>query len=94
MNPAKIGAVLSLTVGIGYAACTVAFWLMPEGAATLMSALFHGLDFRKLQAPGAVFGFQGFAYALAVMMVWSFALGALFAWLHAWLVHGRAELTR
>ena len=90
MNPARIGATLSLTIGIGYAACTLLFWLMPEGAATFMSALFHGLDFRKLQAPGAIFGFQGFFYALLVMMAWSFALGALFAWVHGRLAPGKS----
>ena len=45
-----------------------------------MNALFHGLDFGRLQAGQAMFSFGGFAYALVVLTVWSFALGALFEW--------------
>ncbi|MBT9508657.1 DUF5676 family membrane protein [Rhodoferax sp.] len=82
INAVKIGAALAVTVGIAYSACTLVFWLWPEAAATFMNALFHGLDFRKLQSGPMLFDFGSFLYALAVMMVWSFALGAIFSWIH------------
>ena len=80
-NPLRTGIALSATVGFAYAACSLFFWLWPEAGVTMANALFHGLDFRKLQSGPALFQFGGFVYALVVMMVWSFVLGALFAWL-------------
>ncbi len=77
-SPAGTGAALSLTVGIGYALCTVLFRMWPESAATFMNALFHGLDFRKLQDGAALFTFGSFFYALLVMMAWAFVLGCIF----------------
>jgi hypothetical protein len=74
------GAALSLTVGVGYALCTLVFWMWPEAAASFMNALFHGLDFRKLQGGPALFSFGSFLYALAVMMAWTFALGTIYGW--------------
>lgn len=75
------GAALSLTTGVGYALCTLVFWLWPEAAAIFMKGLFHGLDFRKLQGGPALFSFGSFLYALVVMMAWTFGLGAVYAWL-------------
>lgn len=80
MNPMKTGAALAVTVGIGYVLCALVFWIWPEAAANFMNSLFHGLDFRKLQAGPTLFSFGSFLYALAVMLVWVFALGAIFAW--------------
>ena len=77
----RTGSALAITVGVGYAACTFVFWLWPEAAANFMNALFHGLDFRKLQSGAALFNFGSFVYALVVMMVWAFGLGTLFGWL-------------
>lgn len=79
--PIKTGAALAVTVAIGYAACTFVFWLWPEAAASFMNALFHGLDFRKLQSGSALFSLGSFASALVVMAVWAFGLGTLFGWL-------------
>ena len=82
MNTAiRTGAALAATVAMGYAACTLVFWLWPEAAANFMNALFHGLDFRKLQSGAALFSFGSFAYALLILAVWAFGLGALFGWL-------------
>ena len=75
------GAVFAATVGLGYAACTLVFWLWPDTAANFMNALFHGLDFRKLQTGSSLFSFGSFLYAEVVMMGWAFALGSLFGWL-------------
>ena len=80
-KPLKTGAALAATVGIGYALCTLVFWLWPEAAANFMNALFHGLDFRKLQSGGSLFSFGSFLYGEAVLVGWVFALGTLFGWL-------------
>ena len=48
-----------------------------------MNGLFHGLDFHRLQSGAALFSFGAFLYALAVMMVWAFALGAIYGWLQS-----------
>ncbi len=79
-TPLITGAALSLTTGVGYALCTLVFWIWPEAAANFMNALFHGLDFRKLQGAPALFGFSSFLYALVVMMAWTFGLGAIYGW--------------
>ena len=79
-NALKTGVAFATTVGIGYALCTVVFWLWPEAAANFMNALFHGLDFRKLQSGPALFSFGSFLYALVVMLAWAFGLGVIFGW--------------
>lgn len=78
-NSLKLGGALAITVGIGYALCTIVFWLFPEAAANFMNALFHGLDFRPLAVAGA-FTFASFAYGLAVLVIWAFFLGSIFGW--------------
>jgi hypothetical protein len=77
----RAGAALAVTAALGYAACTLVFMLWPEIAANFVNALFHGLEFRKLQNGAALFDFRGFLYVLVVLMVWAFWLGALFGWL-------------
>ena len=90
LNPWKFGAVFSLTVGIGYALCTI-FWVSFTGPAIdFLNALFHGLDFRKLQVAAAL-SVSGFASALAVMMVWAYAIGALYALVWNWLRPEQAQ---
>ena len=81
VNAVRTGIALAITVGIGYSACAVAFWYWPEAAMSFMNGLFHGLDFRKLQSGPVLFSFGSFLYALVAMMVWAFALGAIYAWL-------------
>lgn len=82
-TPIRNGMAFALTVAIGYALCTLVFWVWPEAAANFMNGLFHGLDFRKLQSGPALFSFGAFIYALLVMTAWAFGLGALFGWLFA-----------
>lgn len=77
----RTGTALAATVAVGYAACTLAFWIWPEAAMRFMNALFHGLDFRKLQGGAALFDFGSFVSALVVMAAWAFGLGSLFGWL-------------
>lgn len=81
MTAIRTGIAFAITVGIGYIACSFSFWLWPDAAANFMNALFHGLDFSRLQGARA-FTFGGFSYALGVMVVWAFALGTLFGWLN------------
>jgi hypothetical protein len=82
-NAIRIGTSFAGTVMVGYALCTLVFWIWPEAAASFMNALFHGLDFRKLQIGPALFTFSfgSFVYALLVLGAWAFGLGALFGWL-------------
>ncbi len=75
------GVALAITVGVAYAACAVAFRAAPDAAMTFMNALFHGLDFRKLQSGPVAFDFGSFAFALFVFVVWAFVLGAVFGWI-------------
>ena len=81
INPIRTGTALAATVGTGYVACTLVFWLWPEAAASFMSGLFHGLDFRRLQSGSTLFNFGSSFYTLAGMLVWSFGMGALFGWI-------------
>ena len=77
----RIGGAFAVTIGIGYALCTLIFWASPDAAANFMNALFHGLDFRRLQVGSSLFSFGGFLYAEIVLMAWAFALGSLFGWI-------------
>jgi hypothetical protein len=72
------GAALAATVAIGYAACTLVFVAFPDSAATFLNALFHGLDFGKLQQAGG-FSLAGSGEAVVVLALWAFLTGALFA---------------
>jgi hypothetical protein len=80
-NPARTGAAFAATVAVGYGLCSLVFWAWPDAAANFMNALFHGLDFRKLQSGTALFSFGSFLYAEAILAAWAFGLGALFGWL-------------
>lgn len=77
----RTGGAFAATVGVGYALCTLVFWIWPDASANFMNALFHGLDFRKLQAGNSLFSFGSFLYAEGVLVAWAFALGTLFGWL-------------
>ncbi|MXN79090.1 hypothetical protein GR157_30740 [Burkholderia sp. 4701] len=49
MKPFKTGVTLSATVLLFYALCTLVWAALPEPFMNFMQALFHGLDFRRLQ---------------------------------------------
>lgn len=76
--PWRFGAAFALTVMAGYAVCTGIWLLFTEPSMTFVNALFHGLDFRRLYVGGA-FAVGGWAFALAVLSIWAFLIGALFA---------------
>lgn len=88
-NPIRTGTAFAATVAVGYVACTLVFWLWPEAAASFMNALFHGLDFRKLQSGPSLFSFGSFVSAGVGVAVWAFGLGALFGWLSGLLGNAR-----
>ena len=79
-HPIRVGTSLAVAVAVGYTACSAVFWLWPETAVTFMNALFHGLDFRKLQGATS-FAFGSFIYAVSVMTLWAFVLGTAYSWL-------------
>jgi hypothetical protein len=88
LAPWRFGAAFALTVVAGYAACT-AIWLMfTDPSIVFLNALFHGTDFRRLYV-GGTFSMAGWAFALAVLAVWAFLFGALFAQVHNWLAAER-----
>lgn len=80
-QPWKTGLALSLTMAVSYFVCAVLYGLWPEQGVDFLNALFHGLDFHKLITP-VPFTFAIFLYPLAVLMVWGFLVGTVFAWLH------------
>lgn len=82
IKPWPTGGALAITVVIGYAACTAIFVAFPDASAAFLNALFHGLDFKQLQPAAGGFSFAGFGWIAAVLAVWAFVIGALFAALH------------
>jgi hypothetical protein len=81
MKPLQTGLALSATVAIFYSLCTLVEVMLPEQFMGFMNALFHGLDFRMLQS-AEPHRWQVYFYALVVLALWGFAIGAFFAWLH------------
>lgn len=79
-NPFRLGGAFAATVGVGYALCTLVFWIFPQAAGNFMNALFHGLDFSPLATAGG-FTFGSFAYGAAVLVAWAFMLGTVYGWI-------------
>lgn len=89
-KPWKSGSTLAVTLAITYTVCALLYALMPERGIDFLNALFHGLDFRKLGTPMPVTLLM-FVFPLFVFVVWGFAVGALYAWLHNVMHGGRAR---
>lgn len=81
MKPFKTGLTLSATVVLFYALCTLVWLAIPEPFMDFVSALFHGLDFRRLET-GVPLSWWSLLYPAIVFAIWFFAAGAFFAWLH------------
>jgi hypothetical protein len=79
LNPWSTGVALAVTVVTAYAICALIFVSFPDASANFMNALFHGLDFRKLQPAAGGFSLAGFGIAAAVLAAWAFVFGAIFA---------------
>lgn len=86
-TPWKTGLSLSLTMAASYLVCAILYGLWPEQGINFLNALFHGLDFQRLATP-VQFTLRMFLYPLAVLAVWGFVVGTLFAWLDN-LLHNR-----
>lgn len=82
MKPIQTGLALSITVALFYSLCALVQVLWPAQFIGFMNALFHGMDFRTLQT-AAPHPWRDYFYALVVMALWAFAIGASFATLHA-----------
>ena len=85
MNPFRTGLVLSITVALFYALCTVAWVVAPGPFLSFMNDLFHGMNFTGMVKP-APFAWSGFGTALFILAVWAFCAGAFFGWLRDRLV--------
>ena len=79
--PLRAGSALAVTAALGYTACTLVFLAWPEIATNFMNALFHGLEFRRLQGVPAQPDFGHFVYVLLILALVAFWCGALFGWL-------------
>lgn len=84
LNPWKFGAVLSLTVSINYVLCAFFFLAFPQPSIDFLNALFHGIDFHRIYV-GMAFSPGSLVYALLVLAVWSYVLGAIYALVRNWL---------
>lgn len=80
MKPLRCASALAVTIAVFYSLCFLVEVLFPEQFMRFMNALFHGLDFGMLAKPESP-DVPGFFSALAVLLVWGFAVGAFFAWL-------------
>ena len=80
MTALRAGLALAITVAVFYSACALIWAFAPQASLTWMNGLFHGLDFSGMVRPRA-FAWSGFLYALGVLAVWGFALGAFYHWL-------------
>ncbi len=78
MNPWLTGTALAMTLAIGYAVCTVIFVTFPDASVAFLNALFHGLDFRRLQPAGGGFSLGGFGAVVVIWALVGFFIGSLF----------------
>jgi hypothetical protein len=78
VNAWKYGAVLCVTVVIGYALCLLFWYAFPNTSLNLLNGLFHGIDFRKISTE-PVFSIGTFLAVLLVLAVWSYAIGLIYA---------------
>lgn len=80
--PWRTGISLALTIAISYTICALLYALWPAQGVAFLGALFHGLDFGRLQAPQD-YSVATFVGPLLVLSVWGATVGTLFAWLSA-----------
>jgi hypothetical protein len=80
MKPWKFGLALALTLATAYTVCAALYAAWPALGIDFLNALFHGLDFRKLDV-GTPFSPRTFVFPFVVFVVWGFAVGTLFAWI-------------
>ena len=81
LTPFTTGVSLAVTVAVVYSVCAALYALWPGLGIEFLNSLFHGLDFHKLET-AAPWTIRMFVLPLAVLVIWGFAVGSLFAWLH------------
>lgn len=90
MKPLQTGTALAATVAVFYSLCALIEVLLPTQFMAFMNALFHGMDFRLLQA-SQPHPWSDFFYAVITLAIWAFAFGAFFAAVHNALERVRAH---
>ena len=80
----KTGASLALAVIVGYGVLTVLFAFWPLAGEAFTQSLSTGAGFSP-DSGKTKWSFSAFAYASALLALWAFATGALFAWAHTFL---------
>lgn len=78
LNPWIFGVVVSITVVITYALCTLFWFAFTEPSINFLNTLFHGMDFRKIYGSTA-FSMGNFLYVFVVFAVWSYLVGVIYA---------------
>lgn len=81
VGPWPSALALGGTAGIIYIVCAAVVWAFPKGAVRFFSFWFHGIDLAKIATDGR-FGPGAFLAGLASIMLFSAAVGALFALLY------------
>ncbi|MFZ5844707.1 MAG: DUF5676 family membrane protein [Pseudomonadota bacterium] len=86
--PWRTGVALAVTTAVSYTVCALLYVQWPQAGIRFLNALFHGLDFSRLetQVPMTV---ATFLMPLLVLSLWGFLVGTLFSWLYRRL-HGKA----
>lgn len=78
LNPWMFGAVVSITVVIGYVLCTL-FWLaFTDYSLDFLNTLFHGMDFRRIYVETDV-DLGAYLGVLIGFIVWGYAMGVIYA---------------
>lgn len=86
--PWRTGVALALTMAVSYTVCALLYAQWPQAGIRFLNALFHGLNFSRLEAQ-APLTVSTFLMPLLVLSLWGFLVGTLFSWLHRRL-HGKA----
>ena len=82
LNPLIVGGTLALTVVITYSVYIGAWVIWQEGALDFLNALFHGLDFRRIQITESAPVLQMLLFPLLIMAVWGFVVGFLYTMIY------------
>jgi hypothetical protein len=79
LRPFVVGSALALTIAIMYALCAALWAIWNEAALDFLNALFHGLDFRRLQLPDSTARPGIFVLPLVLLSTWGFIMGLVYA---------------
>ena len=91
LQPLATGVSLAITVVVMYSICAAIWVVWQVEAVTFLNNLFHGLDFRKLQATENSDSVSSFVVPLIVLGFWGFFTGTLYAVVYNLLFRSRAH---